>query len=209
MRKLMVQKELDIQKFQKLVVIFDICSSTKIFDDLLKNENEKAWHSLITSMERFLLGSRDRIDFELYKFLGDGWIIISNPDIDRLVLFRLLDSINAFYKIRFTKLIVPKLTITVRNPGIKFGIDRGTLMMMDIDGKREYLGRPLNVASRLQNSIGQQDKIPAGKVLMSKSIYDRQKSELKEKYQVLNARRILRDISDEEYNCIKLILTSS
>ncbi len=64
-----------------------------------------------------------------------------------------------------------------------------------MDGKDEYIGRPLNVAARLQGAIKDKDKHPQGKVLLSKTAYVRMQAELKGQFPVDDVTRTLRNIS--------------
>lgn len=61
---------------QKCVVVFDICSSTTILEDLLRSDSEKRWRDLLIDIKRFLVAQREVREFEIYKFMGDGWILL-------------------------------------------------------------------------------------------------------------------------------------
>ena len=73
--------------------------------------------------------------------------------------------------------------------------------------QREYFGRPINVASRLQGSIKDKDSNPQYKVLMPKSVYANLGDEIKSKYSSQPVTRTLRNISGgEKFLCMKLKL---
>jgi class 3 adenylate cyclase len=55
--------------------------------------------------------------------------------------------------------------------GLTFGVDEGNLVEIVMNDNVEYLGRALNVASRLQGSIKDNDKKPAYKVLLSRPAF--------------------------------------
>lgn len=86
-------------------------------------------------------------------------------------------------------------------------MDCGTLVRMVMNGRHEYIGRPLNIAARLQSAIGDNDDSPQGKVLMSNSVYATIQKDLSENYKVRPARRTLKNISGgKDYRCKKLWL---
>jgi len=91
--------------------------------------------------------------------------------------------------------------------GITFGLDKGTLVRIVMNETMEYMGRPLNLAARLQSAIKDNDQTPGGKVLMSKNVFAGMRKALKPIYRVETARRKLRNISGaDEYVCKKLWL---
>ena len=103
--------------------------------------------------------------------------------------------------------IKPVLQTDLPTMGVAFGVDRGTVVKVVMDGKAEYIGRPLNVAARLQGAIKDKDKHPQGKVLLSKSAYVRMQPELKGKFPVDDVTRTLRNISGgSNYHAKKLHL---
>src|ERR1035437_6292589 len=58
------------------VLVFDICSSTKIVDNLNAHNRVGEWRDLLLKLQDFLTNSQTKMGFNLYKFTGDGWIII-------------------------------------------------------------------------------------------------------------------------------------
>ena len=60
----------------KIVVTFDICSSTKIMEQLLARDEMGAWCELLNSLEELLNESLKPLNGDLYKFKGDGWIML-------------------------------------------------------------------------------------------------------------------------------------
>jgi len=53
-----------------------ICSSSNMLEDLLLSQNEMALRDLMISIKKVLQSESQRRDFEVYKFIGDGWISI-------------------------------------------------------------------------------------------------------------------------------------
>lgn len=192
---------------QKLVLFFDFCSSTTILEDLLSSESEKLWRDLIITLKNFLLKEKKQLKFEIYKFIGDGWILLFDPGVDSLKLFDFLERLCKKHERIFKNKIKPVLSTEIQNTGITFGIEQGTLIRMVMNNRTEYLGRPLNLAARLQSAIKDRDPHPQGKVLISNSAYSSMKENLRGKYKVKRAERTLRNIFDGNvYLCKKLWL---
>lgn len=59
---------------RKLVVVFDISSSTTILEDLMRCERLDVWRNVLISVKEVLMDHP--IEFEIYKFMGDGWILL-------------------------------------------------------------------------------------------------------------------------------------
>ena len=72
----MPQLPIRMKTSEKLVVAFDICSSTSILEDLILTNNLENFRSLLLKMERLLEQFSEKLDFEVYKFIGDGWILV-------------------------------------------------------------------------------------------------------------------------------------
>lgn len=108
---------------------------------------------------------------------------------------------------KFIKHIKGVLSTEIDNIGITFGLDKGSLIEVILDGKRECIGRPLNIASRLQGAIKDNDSHPQSKVLMSKKVYDSARNDISKDYLIYSVKRKLRNISGgDRYCAIKLSL---
>jgi len=195
---------------KRLVVVFDICSSTLILEDLLRTENQQLWRNLLVSQKNLLRNKREELNFEMYKFLGDGWILLFNQKVNGIKLFDFLKLLSLHFFKRYKQLVEPVINSKISYIGLTFGIDKGTLIYMTMNGRREYIGRPLNVATRLQGSIKDKDPLPQYKVLMSKSVYADFGDKVANRYSVQNVTRTLRNISGgEKYLCKKLKLINA
>ena len=194
---------------RKIVVFFDICSSTKILEDLSRTENVGRWQNLLIEFEDYLQSKRSSVEFELYKFLGDGWILLFKPQPEGLKIFQfledLLDKFVSLYKRRIRNF----LTNPISTVGFVFGMDMGSCIKFEMNQQPEYVGRPLNVAGRLQDVVGQRDKKAQNKGLVSKPLYATftDKREIRRKYKVWSVPRQLRNISGgKNYRCLKVEL---
>jgi class 3 adenylate cyclase len=107
------------------------------------------------------------------------------------------------------RLVKPYLSSMVSEIGLTFGIDEGTLIRFTMMERTEYVGRALNVASRLQSAIKDKDNHPAYKCLISKPAFTGLGLPRTEwsKYKVTPVKRALRNIQGGgEFRCMKLCL---
>lgn len=203
----MADKKVTQRTTKRLVVVFDICSSTLILEDLLRTENQYRWRELLNRQKNFLRMKLEEYKYEMYKFLGDGWILLFQPNVDGTKLIRFLKLLSRHFSKRYNDYIEPALNSKISTIGLTIGIDKGTLIPIIMNQQREYFGRPINVASRLQGSIKDKDSNPQYKVLMPKSVYANLGDEIKSKYSSQPVTRTLRNISGgEKFLCMKLKL---
>ena len=115
----------------------------------------------------------------MHKFLGDGWILFFEPDIESEALIGFLEEFADLYRKLYCTHVVRVLQNTVeRRLGMTFGIDRGSLVLMEMFQKPEYVGRALNVAARLQASRENgDDDLRENRVLISANAYDHMRGE--------------------------------
>jgi class 3 adenylate cyclase len=157
---------------RKIVVFFDICSSTRLLEDLLRTENQHRWRNLHIGLKRFLVEHSKQMNFEVYKFLGDGWILLfDESSTSGTDLMNFLRGIGIEYRRLFEKLISPVLENHGYAVGVTYGVDAGSLVRVVLNKKGEYVGRALNIAARLQGSIKAIDDNPEGKLLISNNAH--------------------------------------
>ncbi|KPQ43784.1 MAG: TPR repeat protein [Candidatus Methanoperedens nitroreducens] len=192
----------------KIVVSFDICSSSSIIEDLTLTNNLKALRNLLINMKEFMR-KRPALDFEVYKFTGDGWILLFPENIQGNGLMSFLILLSSFFKEELTSSIIPLLESPPEIMGLTFGIDGGKLIKIVMNENKEYIGRPLNIACRLQSAIKDKDDHPENKILVSKHVFNRYLKSLKG-YNPENVSRTLRNIrGGERYQCVMIPLPSS
>src|ERR1700680_4370183 len=98
---------------RRVVVAFDICSSTVILEDLLRTENQRRWRNLLIGMKKALVREAAKTPFEIYKFVGDGWILLfDHGSISAATLMRLLKTFSATYHHLFHRGICDVLGIS-------------------------------------------------------------------------------------------------
>jgi class 3 adenylate cyclase len=196
-----------LESLRKVVVVFDICSSTTLLEDLLQTENQQRWRNLLIRLKKFLVEESQKVPFEIYTFLGDGWILLFDERVSGTALMAFLERLSVRYVWLFHDGICEVLSGRDYSIGLTFGIDRGTLVRLTMNNRHEYLGRPLNVASRLQGAIRQKDKKPEGKLLASKSAYAHLGLSKTKKYAGKLVERELRNVfQGQNYQARKIVL---
>jgi len=157
----------------KLVVVaFDICSSSDIVEALTLKGDLKRLQCLLTTVKRYLMDMQKTLFFDVYKFTGDGWILLFPEDTDGKTLLKFLKDLCLFFKKELRKEVLQYLDSRPKVTGLKFGLETGTLGAMKMYGRREYVGRALNVACRLQSAIRDKGGSPANKALVSNSVFN-------------------------------------
>jgi hypothetical protein len=185
----------DMTVEEKVVIFFDICSSSMILEDLLTTGNLEALRNLMISLKSFLRAQSTQLEFVPYKFVGDGWVLLFPINVSGTALIKFMTELSDHFARKFRKHIGRKLQHTPEVVGLTFGVDKGPLIKILMNQQDEYIGRSLNVASRLQGAIKDDDDDPAYKVLISKhAFYYLKISE--DLCKVERARRQLRNISN-------------
>ncbi|MEM1145244.1 MAG: hypothetical protein AAGI88_21910 [Pseudomonadota bacterium] len=155
----MTYKSDELKVSKKTVVFFDICSSTALLEDLLRSENLVRWRNLLIQLKVFLRKRGKRIECQPYKFQGDGWVLLFPRETSAGTLFEFLRDLTREYCITYKNNIEPVLDGDVPTaPGLTFGIDCGDLIEVKMNQTWEYIGRPLNVAARLESAVGSGDE---------------------------------------------------
>ena len=175
------------------VLVFDICSSTVFIEDLVKTDEMDAYCMLLKDFKNFLTAMG--VDgMTIYKFLGDGFVLL----FDKKVLFdevlTVSRKITDFAKERIGLFIRDNIETTlIPRIGITIGIDIGNLKSIRLNGETEFIGRALNVSSRLQSSL--KDKEHVNKILMSVKAY-KQIASPDIKHKCIERERVFRNVSD-------------
>lgn len=131
------QDEPEIEK--KIVMTFDICSSTSIVEDLHKSENSIKWRDFLVWMKRYLTEKSKEHGFYIYKFTGDGWILLFNFDSPGENIAEFIQEFCRQYKTRYKIKIEKYLETPPTLSGINFGIDRGSLIRFTMNKKENTL----------------------------------------------------------------------
>ncbi|WP_337288931.1 hypothetical protein [Candidatus Methylomirabilis sp.] len=191
---------------QKIVVAFDICCSTRILEDLHKSENTVIWRNFLAWIENYLKAKSEELNFSIYKFTGDGWILLFDPNCPGEDLVGFLQGFCSQFRARYKRRVEEYLETPPERSGVTFGIDRGSLVGVIMNNQEEFVGRAINVACRLQAAIKDKDKSPQYKALIAKPLYMSTRGSWNALRQA-TVRRTLRNIAGgEEVRCVKVWL---
>lgn len=182
---------------KKYVLVFDICSSTSMLEDLVLNEQPEKFNRLIQSFDDFINNKSNDYAIHIYKFLGDGYILFIDASIT-------VDKILEFFieLVGFVKSVIEWFSrdfiTTTQLPriGITAGLEKGNLhtYRSRFTKQSEYIGRALNVAYRLQSSQTAPDHV--NRLLLSAKLYLQLKEYLL-RIACSERERILKNINDE------------
>ena len=192
---------------QAIVVAFDMCSSSKIIDDLTKRNNVQPLKAFLGELKQYLAREQKATaQFDPYKFTGDGWLLLFPANTDGVRLLRFLENLCLYYVGEFRRSLFPHLSHTPKVIGISFGIDKGELIPLTIHGQQEYVGRAINIACRLQAAVTEKGASPAYTALVSNRVYGEYFAQA-EPHRVVKVTRNLRNINDgAEFECRRLWL---
>jgi len=159
---------------EAVVVSFDLCSSSDIYEQLLLRGKQGLLVQLLTKVKELLAkqqeGLSDAECFDLYKFTGDGWILLYPAKFSRSLLYEFLVQLCDEVHWQLEHVVFPALDAPPAINGVTFGIDKGPLTPVTIFGVEEYIGRAINVACRLQKKV-EHGEPPTYKALMSKIVH--------------------------------------
>src|SRR5262249_23186158 len=161
-----------------IVVVLDLCSSSQIMEDLLLSEKFAQYEAFITCIKRWLMNwteahSAPKGRFELYKFTGDGWILLFPDTIRGESLVQFMYSLCEMINAELARHIIPSLSTMPAVLGATLGVEAGNLIRMTMNEREEYVGRALNVACRLQDAVKDKEPHPdCYKALISSRLYN-------------------------------------
>ena len=198
-----------------IVVVLDLCSSSQIMEDLLLSEKFDRYEAFLTCIKRWLMNwteahSPPKGRFELYKFTGDGWILLFPDTIRGEHLVAFLHNLCEMIKAELARHIVPNLSTMPAVLGATLGVEAGPLVRMTMNEREEYVGRALNVACRLQDAAKDKEAHPdCYKVLVSARLYNERLVKASAKYKVEEATCSLRNIlGGRGFACRKIDFTA-
>ncbi len=194
-----------------LVLAIDMCSSSKLIDDLSVDQNLNKFSELLQELYEWLQIHSRVCNYEIYQFTGDGWILLfHNPKIDGEALMNFLVEISRVHN-EFRKMLIDNhLKVLPESIGLTFGLDMGSLQKFTLGGEIRYVGNALNVACKLQDSVKQ--KGPESSLdyrgLISNYVYYNllNNPRVSNKYTFFSRIRSLRNI-DTRFKCKKINLS--
>ena len=146
-----------IETSEKIVVVFDMCSSSSILEELTRKGQVPAMLGFFNAVKGLLHERKDHefqygpitlpsLKFEAYKFLGDGWLLLFPKETSGELLLGFFAQVSGLFASRYHTIIRPHLAEEPKKIGVSFGVDIGEVYHFD----SEYFGMPLVIASRLQ-----------------------------------------------------------
>ncbi len=157
---------------QAIVVAFDMCSSTVVIEELTQGGNVQPLKKFFVELRQFLAKQQGgAAPFDPYKFTGDGWLLLFPADTSGEHLLRFLENLCLYFAVAFRRTLLPHLARKPAVVGISFGIDKGELVPITMQGQQEYVGRAINVACRLQAAVVDKGSSPAYTALVSNRVY--------------------------------------
>jgi hypothetical protein len=191
---------------EAIVVAFDMCSSSTIMEQLLRAGDMSCLTDFLTAIKRHLASEQKPLPFDPYNFTGDGWILLFPTTTNGLALTAFLERLCWFYRDEFKRRVKPNLLNAPKLIGLSFGIDCGWLSHMTMYGQPEYIGRPINIACRLQGAVKDKRGSPAYKALVTYAAFRKYFAHLP-RSRAVRAKRILRNINGETpFGCRKIAL---
>lgn len=125
----------------RIVVIFDICSSTDVLEDLNRTDNVVEWRNFLIWAKNYLRDRAKKFSFDLNNFTGDGWLLLFDNDASGKNVFEVLTNFCRRFEKRFNEKIRPILEAPPDVVGMTFGMDRGRLLKVRMNQRNEYVGR--------------------------------------------------------------------
>jgi hypothetical protein len=191
-----------------IVVAFDMCSSSNIIEQLTLLGDLRPLNDVLTSVKRHLAAAQKLTPFDPYKFTGDGWILLFPTTTSGVALLTLLQGLCLHFREQMRKRILPLLENPPSIIGLSVGIDKGALVPIQMYGQREYVGRTLNIACRLQSAVKDKGGSPAYKALVSNVVFREHLSKVPN-LRAQSVSRVLRNINGgAPFRCKKIDLLS-
>src|SRR5262249_10620578 len=155
----------DTIKHAHIVVAFDLCSSSQIMEDLLLSDKFDHYEAFLTCVKRWLMNWTDKHSspkghFDLYKFTGDGWILLFPATISGEALIDFMYNLCEMINAELIRHIIPSLSSVPSVIGATLGVEEGQLIRMTMNEREEYVGRAVNIACRLQDAVKEKDPHP-------------------------------------------------
>jgi len=142
---------------KKIVVSIDIASSSWVLEQLTLSGRVKLWLDLLKLMRTNLGKIGDEFiglgRVTIYKFTGDGWIVLIDDDASWKSIEQFLFKIFKNFKEIFSECVEKSLdagNADARVVKIRFGMESGLIAFLRVGSVAEYVGRAINMACRLE-----------------------------------------------------------
>ena len=188
-----------------VVVAFDMCSSSKIIEDLSRTDNLKQYDRLLKNLHAWLWNNAVSSGYIVYKFTGDGWLVLFSSDsVTGQGLMKFLSRLATKFHSMRKQFVDNHLESIPQSIGLTFGVEMGPVRKVVLGRDVEFIGRALNVACRLQAAAKDRGPAPDYRCLFSRKVYNRYLTEINS-HNFSPAERTLRNINGgEKYQCLKV-----
>jgi class 3 adenylate cyclase len=182
-------------------MVVDIRSSTSLLEDLKQTDNLAIWRNLLITLKQFLQEQHAVSGVEIYKFVGDGWILLFPEEVSKKLVMEFLTELSMQFDMGFDYV---KDFLQRRPPavGLTFGIDSGDLVKLEMNEQPEYIGRAINVAARLQDHAKKVEPAEAYQAVFSKHSFNGMASPHNHGFHVKTVTASLRNIAGGDIECI-------
>jgi class 3 adenylate cyclase len=187
---------------RRVVMVVDIRSSTSILDDLKQTDNLMVWRNLLIGQKETILAHRAKIGVEIYKFIGDGWILLFPEDITKHALVDFLMEVSANFDMGYDGLVESVLQRQPPQIGLTFGTDSGELIKLEMNQQTEYIGRAINVAARLQGFAKDLKPFENYQAVFSRHSFNQMVPAYNHKLNVQEVKANLKNLVGGEIDCI-------
>ncbi len=186
---------------RRVVMVVDIRSSTSLLEDLKQTDNLAIWRNLLITLKQFLQEQHAVSGVEIYRFVGDGWILLFPEEVTKKLMMEFLNEMSIQFDMGFDYI---KDFLQRRPPavGLTFGIDSGDLVKLEMNEQPEYIGRAINVAARLQDHAKKVEPVEAYQAVFSKHSFNGMASPYNHGLHVKTVTASLRNIAGGDIECI-------
>lgn len=193
-----------------VVVAFDMCSSSMIIEDLTRTNSLVQYDRLLKNLRLWLWSNTVASGFVLYKFTGDGWILLfPAAKLEGASFMKFLVRLARRHQELRCTLVDDHLESVPTAVGLTLGVEMGQVRKVVLGNETEFVGRAINVACRLQSAVKDAGPSPGYRCLVSRKVFNTYLKDL-EGYTFGEAVRSLRNISGgERYRCLKVDLSLS
>ena len=200
---------------EAIVVVFDICSSSTIVEELTIGNALHRYVWLVGKMKNFLAKLQMRHSpprFGFYKFTGDGWILLFPVERDAQrqaiggdYVLGVIRELSLWFERTFETWAIRYLDTRPPVVGLTFGVDRGNLVRTTIFQKEEYLAHAIIMATRLQSELSSEAS-PGYKALTRNSVFQEHFTPAAD-YTVADVSKTFKNIGEgNAYSCKRISL---
>ena len=135
-------------------------------EDLLLSDKFDHYEAFLICVKRWLMNWAEKHSppkgrFELYKFTGDGWILLFPDTIGGFALIEFMYNLCEMIDAELARHIIPSLSSMPSVLGATLGVEQGNLIRMTMNEREEYVGRALTSRAGCRTRSRTRNPIPA------------------------------------------------